>query len=146
MVIIVIVTTIITAINITIKIIVIVNLICIIICITLTFSKVFIVNHFGLHAIVLTTKSRFNGKTAYCILSRLGKDNSLGKACISTIVYDITRKKGNVEIFHCMYIGTAVDLRYGTEYNNYGSCMWTCIRTFNHVCAFCYFMGGGGHV
>ena len=29
-----------------------------------------------------------------------------------------------IEIFHCMYIGTAVDLMNGKEYINYGTCMW----------------------
>ena len=43
-----------------------------------------------------------------------------------------------IEIFHWMYIGTAV----GKEYINYGTCIWACMRIFNYVCAFCYFMGG----
>ena len=88
---IVIITILITAINIIINVIVIINTICIIICITLTFSKIFIVNHYGLYANALNIKSRL--KKAYCIIARLGgKDNSLGKACISANVYDITRK------------------------------------------------------
>ena len=51
----------------------------------------------------------------------------------------------SLPIFHCMYIGTAVDLINAKEYINYGTCMWACIRTFDniYVCAFFCFMGGG---
>ena len=70
---------------------------------------------------------------------------ALGKIRIRAIVYDITRK--NVvhigayilptEIFHCMYIRSAVDSINGKEYINYRTCMWACIRNLNYVCAFC---------
>ena len=62
-----------------------------------------------------------------------GKDNGL---------YDITRK--NVvhigayilptEIFHCMYIRSAVDSINGKEYINYRTCMWACMYKNFKLC------------
>ena len=47
-----------------------------------------------------------------------------------------------IEIFHCMHIGTVIDVIINRkEYINYGTRIWACIRTLNYVCAFFNFMG-----